>query len=99
MPSFLENIHERVQQNKQDVASNAEVRKGLKQIYNIGDVFSGHAYFNVGNNLGFGQLSFRLDEATGKFIVDNECRSKEQVAEILHAFIDHVIENMELEDE
>lgn len=49
------------------------------------------------NGCGFGQLSFLFDRNTGKIECMNECMSRERVRALLHALVDHVADNMELD--
>lgn len=66
----------------------------------IGSVFSGQAYFDWGwKNMGFGQLSFHVNQDTGKVYIGNECMNRETVRSILHAFADYVADNGIMEDE
>lgn len=65
----------------------------------IHDLFSANAYFGWGmKGVGFGQLSFSLDRETGRLSCMNECMSRERVRALLHAFADHVADNVILEE-
>jgi len=79
--------------------SNAADNKTNKKAIEIGDVFSGGAYFNWGAvGIGFGQLSFSVDPSTQKVSCMNECMNRESVRKILHAFADHIADNAEINE-
>ena len=64
----------------------------------IEDLFSANAYFGWSwKGCGFGQLSFSRDK-DGKLTCMNECLSREYVRDILHAFADHIANEVELID-
>lgn len=66
----------------------------------IGTVHNANAYFDWSwLGCGFGQLSFSKDKETGELTCMNECMGREAVRKLLHAFADHLADNVRLLDE
>lgn len=62
------------------------------------DIINLNVYFNWGKEgFGFGQLSFH--QVDGKIKCMNECMSRETVRELMHAFVDTVVDNAEMDCE
>ena len=56
-----------------------------------------HGYFRwCANNLGFGELYFHHDN--GRIKIDVETLHRDTVRKMLHDFVDHVMDNAELDD-
>jgi hypothetical protein len=70
----------------------------FRQTVRIGNIYNGDVYFDWGASIGFGQLSFNVDE-TGKITIENECMSKETCRQILYAFVDKIVDEGELDCE
>lgn len=59
----------------------------------VNEVHSAGAYFTWGwKRCGFGELSFGVKD--GKWHCDTECMGPESVRKLLHAFADHVADNL-----
>ena len=68
-------------------------------IATINDIYSGSAYFGWGiTGVGFGQLSFHVDQKTQVITCMNECMSRDSVRKILIAFANHIADNAIMDD-
>lgn len=66
----------------------------------VGSNHSLNLYFNWNwKYCGFGQLRLSQDNITKKVTIDNECMSRGAVRKILHAWVDHTVDNAIFEDE
>lgn len=77
-----------------------DLEKAEHTIPVVDGVMCSNIYFNwEWEHRGFGQLSVDLDRETGKITIGNECMSRETVRKILHAYVDYIVNNGELEYE
>jgi len=61
----------------------------------VDGVHHANVYFDWSwKGCGFGQLSFNFDRDTQKWDCMHECMSPENVRKLLHAFADHVADNL-----
>lgn len=58
-------------------------------------VHDAHVYFDWSwTGCGFGQLTFSYDASTGQWSCDTEMMGPESTRKLLHAFADHVADNL-----
>ena len=63
------------------------------------DIIFLNIYFNwARKNLGFGQLSFHRTE-DGQIVCNNECLSRKTVKEIMHEFVERLVDNSKFDCE